>query len=89
MYYVKGLPINRGESFPPYAGVGVLASVVGNATNETSFAHELGHVLMDDDGTMHSEPDEENIMHAPEGAKKRYKLTEDQIKKVRASSVVK
>lgn len=45
MYFVESLSLgNRGEAFPPYAGVGVLAAAVGNTGDEASFSHELGHI---------------------------------------------
>lgn len=90
MYFVQALSDgNRAEAFPPLAGVGALAGVVGNKGDETSFSHELGHILLDAGQEVHSQPDDENLMYAPAGAKNRYKLTPGQIKKVRDSSVVK
>lgn len=79
----------RGQAFPPFVGASSVAGVIANVGDETTFSHELGHVLLDAGVAEHSQPDLENIMFSPAGAKQRYKLTEEQINKVRSSPLVK
>lgn len=88
-YYVKDLTTNRAEAFPPYAGVGVVAAALGNKSSDSTFAHELGHILLNGSLDGHDQPDAANIMFAPESATPRAKLTDAQIKRVRDSSLVK
>jgi Ca2+-binding RTX toxin-like protein len=84
-YYVKEMSQgNTGEAFLPSLGQGV-GFVVSNAGNDATFAHELGHVLLD--SASHTVPDDTYLMYASKKADK-YKLTPDQITKIRASPYV-
>jgi hypothetical protein len=85
MYYVKALSDGHtGEAFIPSNGVGV-GFVVANSGIEQTFAHELGHVLLD--SGSHVVPDDTYLMHPSIGAGKT-KLTPDQIKTIRSSPYV-
>lgn len=85
MYYVKNLSDGHtGEAFIPSNGVGV-GFVVGNSGIDQTFAHELGHVLLD--SGSHAVPDDTYLMHPSIGAGKT-KLTPEQITTIRSSPFV-
>jgi hypothetical protein len=87
VYFVKKQSQgNTGESFLPSSGVGFVGSVYTNAGNDSTFSHEIGHVLLD--SADHTVPDNTYLMYASKNAGK-YKLTPDQITKIKASSFVK
>ena len=82
VYFVKGFDQGSlGESFWPSAAAGFVGFVVGNLRSDTTFSHELGHVLLDDGG--HTVPDDTYLMHAT--AEDPTKLTPEQITKIRQS----
>jgi hypothetical protein len=86
MYFVKGQSDgNTGEAFLPSSGVGFVGYVVSNAGNTATFSHELGHVLLD--SASHTVPDDTYLMYASKKEGK-YKLTPEQITKIRASPYV-
>jgi hypothetical protein len=86
-YYVKDFSsgTTTGESFIPSNGVGV-GVAVGNKGIDQTFAHELGHVLLDEGG--HVVPDNTYLMDPTVGAAKT-KLTPAQITKIRSSPFAK
>jgi hypothetical protein len=86
-YYVKDFSSGKttGEAFLPKWGVGV-GVAVGNKGIDQTFAHELGHVLLD--SASHVVPDDTYLMHESVGASK-VKLTETQKATIRASAFAK
>lgn len=87
VYFVKGQSAgNTGESFLPSSGVGFVGSVYSNAGNDATFSHELAHVLLD--SASHTVPDDTYLMYASKKEGK-YKLTPEQITKIKASPFVK
>ncbi len=86
-YFVKGLSAgSTGEQFRPAHGHSFVGLVVSNDGNDPTFAHELGHILLDDGG--HDVPDDTYLMFGSKTAGK-HKLTEDQKTKILASKFVK
>jgi hypothetical protein len=86
VYFVKKHTFSNGEAFWPSGGSGLIGCSVVNATVDNSFAHELGHVLLDD-GT-HSVPDKTYLMYKYDDTARK-KLTPDQITKARSSKFAK
>ncbi len=85
-YFVKGMSDgSTGENFRPGHGTGLLGFVVSDDGNAPTFSHELGHVLLDDGG--HDVPDDTYLMFASKKADK-YKLTPEQMTKIRSSPFV-
>jgi hypothetical protein len=87
VYYVKDFSSGKttGEAFLPKWAVGV-GVAVGNKGIDQTFAHELGHVLLD--SGSHTVPDDTYLMHESVGASK-VKLTDTQKTTIRASSYAK
>jgi hypothetical protein len=86
VYFVKGLSDGSlGESFWASSGSGLTGVIVGGTRSDNTFAHELGHVLLDDGG--HTVPDSTYLMHAT--AVNPTKLTPEQITKIQSSPFVK
>jgi len=87
MYFVKAQSDgSTGESFWPSLGLGFTGFVNNNDSNDITFSHELGHVLLDDGG--HDVPDDTYLMFASKNDTK-YKLTAPQITKIKGSSFAK
>jgi hypothetical protein len=87
MYFVKAQSAgNTGEAFWPATGSGLLGCAITNSTVDNTFAHELGHVLLDDGA--HGVPDATYLMWGID-ATTRAKLTPDQITNMRSSTFAK
>ena len=95
-YWVKGFSDgSRGEAFWPATQGGNGSVIVANNKAQDSFAHELGHVLLDDGG--HVAGDANNLMASGGGANARDvsgnagtdQLTEAQCDKIRMSKFAK
>jgi hypothetical protein len=87
VYYVKDFSSGKttGEAFLPKWAVGV-GVAVGNKGIDQTFAHELGHILLD--SGSHTVPDDTYLMHESVGAAK-VKLTDTQKTTIRGSSYAK
>jgi hypothetical protein len=85
MYYVKKMSKNsKGEAFPPYSGQPV--SFVYASPNSRTFPHELGHILLN---SADHPKDADNFMHETDGASGKDIITQEQIKTLRSSSLLK
>jgi hypothetical protein len=92
MYFVKGMvseveggAADNGESFRDKDNKGIIGGVITNPGDTLTFAHELGHVLTNDD---HLIGDLTNLM-APGGPRGEPTLTAGQIAKMRSSRFAK
>lgn len=86
VYFVQGLSQKSlGENFSAWAGVGFIGSVVGNKDYQNTFAHELGHLLLNQRGSHHD--CRNNLMH--KSAPDPKDLTCEQIKRMRVNDLAK
>ncbi|MGA1867321.1 MAG: DUF4157 domain-containing protein [bacterium] len=89
VYYVKGLSMgNLGEAFWPALGHSLVGAVC-TGSYITDFAHELGHILLDDGGHNVPDKDSDTYLMYPYSNSKRYKLTNTEIAKIRSSPYAK
>jgi peptidoglycan hydrolase-like protein with peptidoglycan-binding domain len=90
----KGVDVtgDHGQSYPPSSGAGIVGFEVQDSGSAVTFAHELGHVLLDSGGHCDGESGCDpriNLMNSAGPQSAAATLTDTQVKKMRESRFVK